>query len=86
MGPMPNRAAFVDAFRRNLATCYAWAADADRLARFMAAVEETIGTSRSLWTVDGACAQQAWIDIGGTGKVTLKKLRALPATGDAQAP
>lgn len=56
---------------------YPWAADAAKLDRFMAHVEETMEWGKNLVTI-GDSFHAAWKAIGGKGKATFKALRALP--------
>ncbi len=73
-----TRAAFLAAYREALAV-YPWAADAARLARFLASCDATLSTDRATWNHDGDAVVAAWRAIGGKGRPTLKALRALPA-------
>ena len=67
---------FYIAYRAKLVATYPWAANVDKLERFMNGVEETLnGGSR--WNHDGEAVTAAWRAIGGKGKPTLKALRAL---------
>lgn len=68
---------FLNEYRANLISTHEWARDPDKLARFMASVENTITTAAATWTHDGAAVVAAWRAIGGKGKPTLKALRAL---------
>ena len=76
-----TRSSFLQAYRRELASRYAWATDSDKLARFMRSVDETLDGSNS-WNHDGAAVTAAWKLIGGKGQPSLKALRGLPVTGD----
>lgn len=76
-----TKTAFLQAYRAELAR-YPWAADPERLARFMRVCAGTIATpvdlSEGHWNHDGDAVTAAWRAIGGKGKPTLKALRALP--------
>lgn len=74
-----TRATFLAAYRSEVVERYGngWAADAARLERFMAAVEQTISTDKAPWAFSGAATTAAWRAIGGKGKPTLKALRGL---------
>jgi len=41
-------------------------------------INEKRGSTIALWKADGDAAQEAWENIGGQGKVSIAKLRALP--------
>jgi hypothetical protein len=74
-----TRTAFLTAYRTELIARYSWAADVEKLDRFMNSCAETIGTARTTWNHDGEAVTAAWRSIGGKGKPTLKALRALVA-------
>ena len=67
---------FATALQTELVTRYAWAQDADKLARFMASVRATLDGGMT-WNNDGDAALAAWRAIGGKGKPTYKALHAL---------
>lgn len=66
--------------KRLKASGYGWVENADKLARFMAALRNTIrGTSRyGAWAHDGPITAATWRHLGLPGKPSLKGLRALP--------
>lgn len=72
------RGRFLEVYRALLVARYAWAADAAKLDKYMASVEETISTTRSTWNHVGDAVTEAWQALGHTSKPTLKALRALP--------
>lgn len=75
---MTKKEKFLAIYRELLRDNYMWARnDAPKLDRFMTSVRDTIYTDRATWNHDGEIARQAWRDAGGTGKLTLKALRAL---------
>jgi len=73
-----TKQAFLDAYRAQLLVFYTWAHDADKLARYMTSVRETLDGGNS-WHCDvkTPSVKLAWKAIGGTGKLTLKALRGL---------
>jgi len=73
---MTTKTAFLEEYRRRLAML-PWAADPDKLTRFMASVETTITTERAPWNHDSDLARQAFRAIGCKGAYTRKALRAL---------
>lgn len=68
---------FLAAYEADLVLRHAWAADADRRAKFMASVRSTLAGPPTTWNFDGPSTVAAWRAIGGKGKPTLKVLRAL---------
>lgn len=74
-----NRKAFIDAYLEKVRNRYAWAKDDARLAGFRDAVERTLDmTNGATWAWDAPMSHEAFREIGGKGKMTLKALRALP--------
>ena len=59
--------------------CDGWAALPGRLDRFMQSVADTLAGGNS-WLAEGDSLRAAWLMLGGTGRPTLKALRALPET------
>lgn len=77
--PFPTRAGFLAAYRAQVLATYPWAHDKARLDKFMAAVRATIcGDGGAAWAWDGDATKRVWKALGGTEKLTLKALRALP--------
>lgn len=76
--PFPTRAGFLAAYRALVLATYPWAHDKARLDKFMAAVRATICGDGIAWAWDGDVTKRVWKALGGTGKLTLKALRALP--------
>jgi hypothetical protein len=72
-----TKAAFLKAYETRIVASHAWAKDTTRLAIFMRAVSETLSGVSGSWDHRGGAAVEAWRDIGGKGKPTLKALRAL---------
>lgn len=72
-----NKQSFLTQYEATLKATHPWATDAEKLARFMDSVRETITTQKSTWNHDGEAVTAAWKAIGGKGKPTLKALRAL---------
>ena len=72
-----NRAAWLTAYVEQLRARYAWAAEPERMERYLASVTATLNGATS-WNHAGEAGQAAWRAIGGKGKLTLKALRALP--------
>jgi hypothetical protein len=68
---------FLAAYRAELVSSYAWAADTAKLDRYMVSVTNTINGPEKSWIAEGAAVCVAWQKIGGNGQPTLKKLRAL---------
>lgn len=68
--------AFLTAYRAELVARYSWAADAEKLERFLATATDTLSGGGG-WSHDGDAATAAWRAIGNKGKPTLKALRAL---------
>lgn len=69
--------AFIAAYREEIMKEFAWAADPDKLARFMTSVSNTICLGGSRWHHDSTVARRVYKRLGGT-KYSLKALRALP--------
>lgn len=77
--PGPTRAAFLVAYRFKL-SFMSWARnDPGLLDKFMCTVEDTLTGRSNLWLWDSPLVREAFTEIGGTGRLTLKALRALPA-------
>lgn len=74
-----TRKQFLAGYRAALIAGYAWAADADKLARFMQGVEDTLAGTSNRWHHKGPAVTATWRGLGGKGVPTLKALRALPA-------
>lgn len=76
----PTRTAFLVAYETALIETYAWASDAEKLARFLASAATTINTDATTANLtDSPAAQSAFRAIGCKGRLTYKALRALPA-------
>lgn len=76
--------AFLLAYRARLAAQgYAWTSDPTKLERFIAGAAATISGLQNGWIAEGPAARGAWQDIGAKGRMSLKRLRALPP-GDAR--
>lgn len=78
-----NKESFLAEYERELVARYPWAADSEKLARFMAGVRATLAGA-STWDPRGEAVTAAWRSIGGKGKPTLKALRALPAVSQSE--
>lgn len=72
---------FLDALRREILARYAWAGDAAKLERYMAAAARScgLGDAGQRATINGDAWRAAWSAIGGKGRPTYKALAALPA-------
>lgn len=71
---------FLILYRDELASRYEWARNKAKLDRFMDSVANTVLHGHNTWSIVSAdAAQVAWLANGGKGKVSLAKLRALPA-------
>lgn len=81
---MTTKHAFIAAYRKRVVETYGegtpdpWAADPERLERFMQSVTMTVMTKATTWAWDSPLSRQAWRDIGCKGKITLKGIKALP--------
>lgn len=71
-----TQAAFIAAYQSELTARYPWAADPEKLARFLGSVAGTLNGGAT-WNHDEEAVTAAWRAIGGKGKPTLKALRAL---------
>jgi DNA polymerase III sliding clamp (beta) subunit (PCNA family) len=79
----PTRETFIANYAAALRRTWAWADDADRLARFMSSVRETLTTKRTPWDWDTRIAREVFHALHGAHvRYTLRALRAMPA-GDA---
>jgi hypothetical protein len=67
---------FIRAYKNQLVTSYTWACDEVRRDKFIQSVARTLA-GMNTWNHDGSCVVNAWLDIGKTGKPSLKKLREL---------
>lgn len=72
-----TRAGFLAAYEAALRENSHWAGDAERLAKYMTSVRETLAGANT-WTCSGTILAQAWHAIGGSRAPSLKGLRALP--------
>jgi hypothetical protein len=72
-----TKANFLKAYEARIVASHAWAKDMTRLATFMRVASETLSGVSGSWDHRGGAAVEAWHDIGGKGKPTLKALRAL---------
>ncbi len=72
-----TKSAFLTAYRAELAR-FPWAADADKLERFMTAVADSITGPAKHWDHTGEAVKAAWQAIGGKGRPTFKALCNLP--------
>lgn len=75
-----TREKFTETLRALIVERHAWAADADKLARFMGAVAATLrgDAGGPYFDHTGNATKDAWRAIGGKGRPSLKALRALP--------
>lgn len=73
-----TKSGFLWAYYANILSTYDWARDPAKLKTFMENVRTSISSARSTWNYDGELATKTWKEIGGTGRLTLKGLRALP--------
>lgn len=73
-----TRERFLAAYRADLMARYAWANTPVKLERFMKSVVRTISTEAKTWHHDSPSTHAAWRAIGGSGRASLKGLRALP--------
>lgn len=73
-----TREQFLTAYRADLMARYAWANTPVKLERFMKSVVRTISTEAKTWHHDSPSTHAAWRAIGGSGRASLKGLRALP--------
>jgi hypothetical protein len=71
---------FMAAYREHIAKSYGWAASTEALDGLMASVKITLFTERITWVWDSEGSKAAWKAIGCKGRMTLKALRALPAS------
>lgn len=72
-----NKAKYLAALRVAL-SWYQWAADEARLEKYMAVVADSLAGKGPGYEFNGVASCQAWKEIGGKGKPSLKALRALP--------
>lgn len=68
---------FIAEYKHELLVRYEWASNPGKLENYMYSVMTTIRDGRNTWFADGEAAAAAFHSIGGKGKVSLKKLRAL---------
>jgi hypothetical protein len=85
----PNKTDFKAALRKELLARYGpegnldkWAANPERLERFMASVETTLTTNRNTVGIDSDSFRAAYKAIGGKGPLTYKALRSLPEASE----
>lgn len=78
MAKHPTKSEFLVLYQRELIKRFKWAEDADKLARFMGAVRDTLDSATGSWDYGGEASKVVWQALGGKGKPTLKALRALP--------
>lgn len=76
-----TRDEFLRAYKTQLRNTYLWAKDQAKLGRYMSSVVNTLDGANS-WSCDGTALNLAYAMAGGTGKPTLKVLRALPVTSE----
>lgn len=74
---------YLEVYRQLLLENASWAKNVDgtehdQLKKFMKSVENSIRTDFTTWACDSRYAKKAWKDIGQTGRMSLKALRALP--------
>lgn len=75
-----TRAALVAAYRARLeATDMPWVQDAAKLDRFLAQVRDTLAGPHDTFSRGGTCWLLALADLGLPAKISLAKLRGLPA-------
>jgi hypothetical protein len=68
---------FLREYRKQLLAMFPWAQDTGKLGRFMLSVHDTLNGANT-WNHDGEAVTQAYKQIGGKGKPSLKALRGLP--------
>jgi len=72
-----NKLTFLAIYHKKVFARYPWAQNCDKLERFLASCEATL-KGESTWNHDGEAVAEAWKEMGGKGKPTLKALRDLP--------
>ncbi len=74
---------FLEIYRAKLLETYGqdWAGDTPMLDRFMQSVRHTIFTKAATWNIDSPVAQAAWKQLGMSGRISYKGLRALQELG-----
>lgn len=76
---MPTRTQFLSTYERILREQTEWGRVPEKLAKFMASVTETVNTNNTTATLTNSpLAQAAFREVGCTGKLSYKALRALP--------
>lgn len=81
-----TREVFIQAYADQLRASFDWAADTAHLERFLSSVRVTLASRAATWNHNSIAVQRAWRAIGGHGRVSLAKLRALPGAGPAGGP
>ena len=75
---MATKSEFLEAYRAEVIATYPWArVNTEKLENFMHAARATIEGPNTMWAWDGAAVHRVWKQLGMTGKLTLKSLRAL---------
>jgi hypothetical protein len=73
-----TKEAFLREYRVELLARYPWAANTEKLDKYLSSVSDTISGVRTSWNHDGEAVTHTWRHLGGKGKPTLKALRSLP--------
>jgi hypothetical protein len=73
----PTKRHFIAAYANALTRAYPWAQDDEKMSKFLDSVRKTLDGAGT-WHHEGDCVAEAWKEVGGKGKPTLKALRALP--------
>lgn len=71
---------FLSTYETEIKARYSWAADEERLRKFMQTARNTImgiNGRTSLWSAEGEAVTAAWKAIGGKGKPSLVHIRKL---------
>lgn len=79
---IPQRRAYMAAYKHELRARFAWAEDQEKLLRFLHAVRDTLKGRANVWQPSGDAAVAAWHAIGMTGRPTLKQMRLMSGAGD----
>jgi hypothetical protein len=74
---MARKSDFLVEYGIALKELYGWAHDEDKFMNFMEGCEDTIDGCNVSWNHNGEAVELAWKRIGGSGRPTLKALRAL---------
>ena len=68
---------FLGAYQEELCKSFAWAADLEKLAKFMQSVERTICSNADTWNHDSPIAKKVYQRLTGKKDYSRKALRAL---------